>query len=75
MRKKKKKGSDHKNKANDFIKIIKATIWFSNMLQNIEHDLQYKVVSRFYTVPFIFKRIRHYEKIAHLSTTCTTIAQ
>lgn len=28
------------NKANDFIKIMKATIWFTNKLHNIVHNLQ-----------------------------------
>lgn len=35
-----KKQSVHNNKATDFIKIMKATIWFTNMLQNNIHHLQ-----------------------------------
>lgn len=43
-----------KDKADDFIKNIEATIWFTNMLQNIKRDFKYKVVLKFYTVAMFF---------------------
>lgn len=44
----------HNNKANDFIQIMKAIIWFTNMLQYILHIFKYKVVLKLYTVPISF---------------------
>lgn len=58
------------------MKIMKATIWFTNMLQNILHIFKYKVVLNFfYSSNIYFKGFSRHEKIARLGTTCTTITQ